>query len=136
MANPDDSVFDPEPWGPALDAFGAMTQLTVQLYDRRGELRLGPIPSTPLFALVAEVREPVGFADCARECLSKPDPDRVVTRKVQGLGLVGTSLRLGEHVVGVAVAGYVLTDFSTVLGLQRLAHDHGLESLKDETRCE
>ena len=103
MPDAADRVFDPAPWGPALAAFGAVTQLTVQLYDRSGEFRLGPIPATPLFTLVAGDHAPVGFAECARDCLSQPDPHRVGIWKVPGLALVGTTLRLSEEVVGAAL---------------------------------
>jgi signal transduction histidine kinase len=127
MANGGDGAFDRESWTPALDAYGAVTQLTVQLYDRSGELRLGSSPATPLFNLVVGDRQAVGFADCARECLTQPEPRPVVIRRLPGLGFVGTSLRLAEDVVGAAVAGYVLTDYATMLGLRRLAHDHGLD---------
>jgi signal transduction histidine kinase/CheY-like chemotaxis protein len=123
----DDRVFDPEVWGPALEAFGAVTHLTVQLSDRNGEVRLGPVPSTPLFDLVVGTRQAIGFAECAEECRTRTESGQVVIREVPGLALVGTSLRLAGEVVGTAVGGYALREFSTMLGLQRLARDHGLD---------
>jgi signal transduction histidine kinase/CheY-like chemotaxis protein len=127
VANAEDRVFDPAVWQPALEAFGAVTHLTVQLYDRSGEVGLGPIPSTPLFALVAGNGQAFGFAECAEECRTRTESDQVVIQKFSGLALVGTSLRLAGDVVGMAVGGYALSEFSTRLGLQRLARDRGLE---------
>src|SRR5262245_16063670 len=44
-------VFDVNVWGPALDKYGAVTHLTVVLYDDDEHIVCGPTPATTLFAL-------------------------------------------------------------------------------------
>ena len=123
-----DALFDAGTWERALERYGAVTRLTASVYDRDRRLVCGPRPSTPLFAFF----ETHGFApgilaECVQRSLTLPDgdPDVTITRSF-GLAVVGTPLRLDGQIVGAAVAGYALVDFSQASAIESLAHHAGL----------
>ena len=116
-------LFDIAVWAPALQTFGAVTHLSVAIFNADNALTVGPVPSTALvdvFERHGYDHEP--FADCARQCLAQSMGDRtVVVASSAGLAVVGTSLILEGVIVGAAVAGYALLDFPQTLLIERLA---------------
>ena len=124
-----DVLFSSDLWEVALEKYARVAHMTVRLFDAELRSVSGPIHPTPLFQLFDESGyDPGIFAECARRCLlqtqSRP---AVIDCQFQGLAVVGTSLVLEGKVVGAAVGGYVLADFSQVSEIQRLARQAGLE---------
>jgi signal transduction histidine kinase/CheY-like chemotaxis protein len=123
MRGPQASLFDVAVWAPALQTYGAVTHLSVAVFNADNALAVGPAPPTPLldvFERHGYDHEP--FADCARQCLAQPRGSRtVVVASSAGLAVVGTSLLLEGTIVGAAVAGYALLDFPQTLLIERLA---------------
>src|SRR5579871_2715687 len=107
-------LFSSNLWEPALEKYAQATQVTLKLFDTDLRVVFGPIHPTPLFELFDRGGyDPGLFAECARQCLIQTAERPAVTvSKVHGLAVVGTSLVLGSKIVGAAVAGYVLLDFS------------------------
>ncbi len=128
MDHPGSALFDVNVWGPALETFGNVTHLTVTVYGLDGEVVCGPVPSTPLFAVFErDGYDPGIFADCARQCMAEgPSRPAVIVAPSHGLAVVGTSLQLEGTIVGAAVAGYALTDFSQSPAIERLARQAGI----------
>lgn len=136
MPPTNDVLFSSDLWKPALEKYALATNLTVQLYDIDGRVVFGPIHSTSLFQLFHDRNfDPGIFADCARRCLTQTagqvtgqttDRPAVTVCQYHGLAVVGTSLVLSGGVVGAAVGGYMLQDFSQVSEVQVLARHAGI----------
>ncbi|MFN2447457.1 MAG: ATP-binding protein [Vicinamibacterales bacterium] len=129
MHQRDDALFDVHLWKPALEKYSAVTRLTVTLYD--GDERVvccGSEPSTPFVALFEEYGyAPDILIECARQCLAQVENrDPVILAPSYGLAVVGTSLALDGKIVGAAVAGYVLVDFTQASTIERLARQAGV----------
>ena len=118
-------MFNARLWRPALEKYGAVTHLTVAVYDADLATVCGPVPATGLHQLFSDFRyDPHIFADCARRCLGQTDArPAVVVAHAYGLAVVGTSLSLDGAIVGAAVAGYALLDFSQATTIERLANE-------------
>ncbi|HEY0874890.1 MAG TPA: ATP-binding protein [Vicinamibacterales bacterium] len=116
-------LFDIAVWAPALQTFGAVTHLSVEIFNADNALTVGPVPSTPLVAVFERHAYDHGlFTDCARQCLAQtPGRRTVVVESSGGLAVIGTSLILEGAVVGAAVAGCALLDFPQSLLIERLA---------------
>jgi signal transduction histidine kinase/CheY-like chemotaxis protein len=121
-------LFSPELWTLALQKYGEATGLTVELFGSDEQVVLGPVHSTPLVELFRESGfEPGLFVDCARRCLSQTNArPAVVVAEFHGLTVVGVSLVLEGAIVGAAVAGYALAQFSQVTAVQRWAKSSGV----------
>jgi signal transduction histidine kinase/CheY-like chemotaxis protein len=121
-------LFSPELWTLALQKYGEATGLTVELFGSDEQVVLGPVHSTPLVELFRESGfEPGLFVDCARRCLSQTNArPAVVVAELHGLTVVGASLVLEGAIVGAAVAGYALAQFSQVTAVQRWAKSSGV----------
>ena len=50
MGEASGSLFDPTVWTPALESYGAVTQLTLALCDADGHVVCGPAPRRPVGA--------------------------------------------------------------------------------------
>lgn len=121
--------FDLAAWNSALDKFGAVTHLSVSLYGADGQIIGGPAPVTPLYAVFQEHGyDPGIFTECVRQCLAQSIDRRpaVIVAPASGLAVVGTSLVIDGAIVGAAVAGYAVVDFSTSVGVTRLAREGNL----------
>lgn len=123
-----DGLFDVDVWRPALANFGAVTGLTVAVYDRHQRLICKPLPSTPLSAFFeSHNHEPGILKECAERSLrpatSQPP---VIVCQSYGLAVVGVSLVLDGEIVGAAVAGYALVEFCQSSALASMAHRSGL----------
>jgi signal transduction histidine kinase/ActR/RegA family two-component response regulator len=128
MGRPTDTLFDIAVWGPALEKFGAVTQLSVALYGADGQIVCGPMPATPIAAMFQKHGYDSGvFAECVRECLAQPGDNRpaVIVAPSSGLAVVGVSLLLDGHIAGAAVAGYALVNFPESVAVARLAREAG-----------
>jgi signal transduction histidine kinase/ActR/RegA family two-component response regulator len=121
--------FDLAAWRTALDRFGAVTQLSVALYDANGAILEGPAPATPLGAIFREHDyDPGLFGECVRRCFTQSATSHpaVIVASPSGLSVVGTALLLGDEIVGAAVAGYALVDFCDPVAIARLARQAGV----------
>jgi signal transduction histidine kinase/ActR/RegA family two-component response regulator len=124
------TLFDSAVWAPALEKFGAVTQLSVALYDVDEHSVCGPVPATPLFnAFHGPGSIPPLFGDCVGQCLEQLNDNRppVVVTTPEGLAVVGVSLLLDRRIVGVVVAGYALVNFCESVAIERLARTAGID---------
>ena len=94
-------------WQPALEKYGAVTQMSVVLFGagRRRSSRPGP-SRHPFAALFVEHGyDPGLFAECAHQCLAQSGPRQaLVVAPSHALAVVGTALALESETVGAAVA--------------------------------
>lgn len=111
-----------------METFGAVAHLTVSLYDEHAALVTEPVPPTPLFGFFHESGFDPGICvECARRCLAQTDTRApIILAPSSGLAVIGTSLLLEGHIVGAAVAGYVLIDFCQSATIERLARQAGV----------
>ena len=123
-----ESLFSSDLWIQALESYAGSTHLTVRLFDGAGRVVLGPLHPTPLFQLFEERKYVTGlFAECVRQCLAQSGSRPVViVSQTTGLSVVGTSLQLEGEIVGAAVAGFALLNFSQASEIQILARDSGI----------
>ena len=128
MTSGQDVLFADDVWHPAIQKFAAATHLTVSVFATDQRLVCGPILPTPLFDLLRRhAYDPGLFSDCVRRCLAHTkERPAVVLAPEYGLAVVGTSLALGGRIVGAAVAGYALADFSQRSEIERLARAAGV----------
>lgn len=128
MLESSDNLFDPGVWKPALEKYAAVTRLLVHVYDAEGQPVEPWAASNPLAALFKErPYDPGLFEQCGRRCLVRRKiREPIIVEGSHGLAVVGTSLVLDGEVVGAAVAGYVLVDFTQVYGMHRLAAESGV----------
>jgi signal transduction histidine kinase len=128
MVSADETRFDVAVWEPALEKYGAVTHLSVALYGINEQIVCGPVPSTPLYALFHDHGyDPGLLAECVRRCLAQTEDRPAVTvAQSHGLAVVGTSLLLEGTIVGAAVAGYALVDFTQSSAIERLARQAGV----------
>ena len=127
--NPSSEIlFSSDLWEKALEKFAGAAHMTVKLYDDKLRAVSGPIHPTPLFQLFEETGyDPGIFVECARRCIVQTkDRPAVIVSQFHGLAVVGTSLLLEGKIVGAAVGGYVLADFSQVSEIQSLARQAGI----------
>ena len=129
MVHQNQQLFDLSVWRRALARYGAVTHLTVTLYDADERIICcEPTVSNSLFAVFREH----GFAphillECARQCLSQgTERPAVVVTPSYGLAVVGTSLVLEDRVIGAAVAGFALVDFCQSTAIASLARQAGV----------
>jgi PAS domain S-box-containing protein len=129
MNPPNDTLFSSDLWEPALEKYAAATHVTVKLFNTNLRVVFGAINPTPLFQLFdCGGYDPGLFVECACQCLAQTRERPAVTvSKVHGLAVFGTSLVLDGKIVGAAVAGYVLVDFSQLSEIQRVAKDAHLD---------
>lgn len=122
------TLFGSDLWKTALEKYAGTTHVTVKLYDTNMRLVFGPIHPTPLYEIFDRGGyDPGLFVQCACQCLAQTHERPAITvSKVHGLAVIGTSLVLDGEVVGAAVAGYVLLDFSQLAEIQRVAKDANL----------
>src|SRR5687768_8141307 len=122
------SLFEADVWRPALDTYGAVTHLTVRVFDEEARPVGSPVPVTSLFALFQEYGyQPEMVEECVRDCLATTsDRAPIVLASTHGLAVVGTSLVLEGRIVGAAVAGYALVDFTQSADIERLARQAGV----------
>ena len=129
MNPPNDILFSSDLWEPALEKYASAAHVTVKLFDSDLRQVFGPIHPTPLFQLFdAGGYDPGLFVQCACECLAQTvDRPAVMVSQVHGLAVIGTSLMLDGKIVGAAVAGYALLDFSQLSEMWRVAKDAQLD---------
>lgn len=128
-ADANDELFDARVWRPALTKFGAVTHLTVTIFDTQIRARCcDPAIPTSLFELFQNHDFTPGIMlDCARACLSQDAAQAApVVRASYGLAAVGAPLVLEGHIVGAAVGAYVLIDFCQSTTIAALARQAGI----------
>jgi PAS domain S-box-containing protein len=123
-----DGLFGSDLWEAALEKYASATHLTVRLFDAGERAVFGPVHPTPLFQLFAETGyDPGIFAECARRCIAQTEKrPAVLVSQSHGLAVVGASLALEGRIVGAAVGGYAVADFSQVSEIQRLGRQAGI----------
>lgn len=122
---PPDTLFSSDIWMRAVKSYASSARLSVQVFDAEVRLVLGPVNPTPLFQLFEERKYVPGLvAECARLCLGQSGARPVViVSHSSGLAVVGTSLSVEGEIVGAAVGGFALLDFSQASEIQLLARD-------------
>jgi signal transduction histidine kinase len=123
-----EALFSSNLWMRALESYGSSAHLTVKLFDAEARVVLGPVHPTPLFQLFEEKKYVSGlFAECVRLCLAQTgDRPVLILSQSSGVSVIGTSLELEGEIVGAAVGGFALLDFSQASEIQILARDSGI----------
>jgi signal transduction histidine kinase len=123
-----EALFSSDLWMRALESYASSAHLTVKLFDAEARVVLGPVHPTPLFQLFEERKYVSGlFPECVHQCLTQTGIRPVlIVSKSYGLSVVGTSLVLEGQIVGAAVAGFALLDFSQASEIHVLARDSGI----------
>jgi signal transduction histidine kinase/AmiR/NasT family two-component response regulator len=128
MDRPAPDLFDVAVWHPALEKYGAVTEMSVSLFGADEAIVYGPVPITPIVALFEQHGvKPAACAECVRACLAQAIDDRppVVVATSSGLAVVGISLLLDRQIVGALIAGYAPVAFCESVGISRLARETG-----------
>src|SRR5687768_15048182 len=103
MSRPGEALFDLAVWQPALEKYGAVTEISVALVGADEQIVCGPVPITPIVELFEKHgTKPAEYTECVRVCLAQRPDHRppVVVDTSSGLAVVGVSLLLEGQIVG------------------------------------
>src|SRR5665213_352291 len=128
MDQPTDPVFDTSVWGPTLEKYGAVVQMSVALYGADEGMVCQTVPATAVATLFQNHGyDPGVFMECVRRCLARKVDDRtpVIVTSPSGLAVVGVPLLRDGRTVGALVGGYAQAGFCDSIAIARLARESG-----------